>query len=93
VLAPLYPLSTLSISSVSRCPGTGVFRVVFDAGDVEVSADLTVCWLEEQNCAWLRFVLVDRIRTRDAALASAVEAWVRDNERAVFEAALSAEAA
>jgi hypothetical protein len=90
VLAPLYPLSTLSISSVSRCPETGVFRVVFDAGDVEVSADLSICWYEYQNLAFLRFIEVDHVRTRDAALATAVEAWVKANDQVVFAAALEA---
>ena len=83
----------LSIASVSRCPETGVFHFDFEVDSVEVSADLTVAWLEEQNLAWLRFVLVDRVRTRDRALSAAVEAWVRENERAVFDAALGAEVA
>ena len=81
------------MSSVSRNPETGLFRVDFELDGVEVSADLTVAWLEEQNLAWLRFVLVDRVRTRDRALSAAVEAWVRENERAVFDAALGAEVA
>lgn len=83
--------TTLSISSVSRCPETGVFRFYFEVGDVEVSADLTVAWLEEQNLAWLRFILVDRVRTRNRALVAAVELWVRENEQTVFDAALRAE--
>jgi hypothetical protein len=70
----------------------GRFRFVFDAGDVAVSADLTVAWLEQDRCAWLRFIAVDRVLARDRALASAIEAWVLANQEAVFAAALIAEA-
>ena len=78
----------VAISTVSRCPETGAFRFTFEAGDVEVSADLSVCWLEEKREAWLRFITVDRVRTRDAALSDAVEVWVAEHQREVFLAAL-----
>lgn len=83
----------LWVSAATRCAETGVFRFVFDAGDVEVSADLTVAWLEQDRCAWLRYIAVERVQTRDRALAAAVEAWVLANHEAVFSAALDAEAA
>ena len=107
----------LSISSVSRNPETGTFRFELELDGIEVSADLTVAWLEEKREAWLRFITVDCVRRVDAlhsdlseggrarapgqgrgeaiqgvdAWMPLIEAWVRENERAVFEAALSAE--
>lgn len=81
---------SISISSAFRCEETGIFRLVLEAGDVEVSADLTVVWLEQDRSAWLRFVLVERVHTRDGALAVAIEAWALANQEAVFCAALEA---
>lgn len=83
----------LSISTVSLDPETGVFRFVFDAGDVEVSADLTVAWIEDKGAAFLQWCEVDRVRTRNQDLARAVVVWVWEHQREVFEAALNAEAA
>lgn len=85
------PLESCSISSVSRCPETGAFRFDFQVGDVEVSADLTVAWIEDKGAAFLQWCEVDHVRTRDQALARQVVLWVRAHEREVFEAAINAE--
>lgn len=82
--------STFAILAASRCEENGVFRLALEADDALVSADLTVAWLEQDRCAFLRFVSVERVYTRDRALAAAVEAWVLANQDAVFSAALEA---
>lgn len=77
-----------SISSATRCPETGAFRFVFDVAGAEVSADLTVCWLEDKGAAFLRFIAVDRVYGADRALERAIEAWVARNQDAVLSTAL-----
>lgn len=79
-----------SVRSATRCPETGAFRFVFDVAGVEVSADLTVCWLEERGLAYLRFITLDRVYSADRAIERAIEAWVARNQDAVLSAALEA---
>lgn len=80
----------LSISSVSRCPETGLFRFDFEVDGVEVSADLTVTWYVEHGVPYLRYALVDRVYTRDRALEQLVAEWVAANQYVAFDAVLEA---
>lgn len=80
--------SPWSIASASRSAETGDFRFVFEAEDRLVSADLSVCWYETQNLAYLRFIEVDRVLRADRATSDAIEAWVKANEQLVFTAAM-----
>lgn len=88
MLRSLSSLLAATIASVSRCAETGVFSLVLAVGDDELRVDLSICWYEAQNLAWLRFIEVDQVYTRDAALAAAVTAWIAANETRVFRAAL-----
>lgn len=89
VVAVHEPRSTdWSIASVSRCSETGVFRLVLAIGEDELRVDLSICWYEAQNLAWLTFIEVDQVHTRDSALAATVTAWIAANETRVFRAAL-----
>lgn len=84
----------VSVSTVARCAETGGFRFVFAAAqEGEVSADLTVCWLEEKGLAYLRFITVDRVLNGTSASKRAIEAWVLAHEDTVFAAALAAQGA